>query len=255
MVIVASSSMRANSSLRSSTISSEILGERSDGLWPKEVVGRTGEASREWTELAQDDSGENSRNGIVAAWTLELLLTKVGRLIEISRCRPRLTGRSFAEDDDLTPNKFLIDHGDLAGDVDLDPLLRPSSPAEVLRRGSDCGVGGAGLGVRNLSAGFMVFRSAGAPTDALRFLVVVFSIGTKRRLTGCPGIYGQAVVEGSLLLCTSVPSSISYCDNELASLQRILRSIQCLHSSSMFRPSLVHRCAWSVLRMHHLHHR
>ena len=116
-------------------------------------------------------------------------------------------------DDDLTPNKLLTDQADLAGDADLDPLWRPNNPAEVLMRvRSAFGVGGAALGVRNLSAGFIVLTSAGAPTEARRFLAVAFSIGTKSKLTDCPGKYGQAVVEGSLELCTSVPSSISYCN-------------------------------------------
>lgn len=116
------------------------------------------------------------------------------------------------DDDNLTPNKLLTDQVDLAGDADLDPLWRPTKPAEVLmRERSAFGAGGAALGVRNLSAGFMVLTSAGAPTEARRFLAVAFSIGTKSKLTDCPGKYGQAVVDGSLELCTSMPSSISYC--------------------------------------------
>lgn len=68
----------------------------------------------------------------------------------------------------------------------------------MFNRGSDLGVGGGARGVRYLSAGFMVLISSVpvAPTDALRSLNGLSSTGTHTKLTGWPGRYWHAVVNG-----------------------------------------------------------
>ncbi len=70
---------------------------------------------------------------------------------------------------------------------------------DVFGRGSIfAGAGGGCRGVINLSAGFIVFISAVEIElrDARRQRRGWTSMGTKRRLTGWPGRYGQDVVKG-----------------------------------------------------------
>ena len=97
------------------------------------------------------------------------------------------------------------------GDRDRADRFFVSTGGDVFRRASEGGGGGA-LGVINLSAGFIVLMSPLAIEliDALRLRRGWTSIGTKRRLTGWPGRYGQDVVNGIDESWCSVPSSNSY---------------------------------------------
>lgn len=123
---------------------------------------------------------------------------------------------------DISRKRALVDQGDGAGEIDLASLFRPIIAGDVFSRGNALGVGGGARGVKYLSAGFIVLISLPvAPTDALRSLNGLSSTGTHRRLTGCPGKYWHAVVNGRVGLWTSMPSSISYCySNQLSLITR-----------------------------------
>jgi hypothetical protein len=88
------------------------------------------------------------------------------------------------------------------GEVERADRFLDSNAGDVFNRGNALGVGGGGRGVKYLSSGFIVFISQGvgvAPTEALRSLNGLTSIGTESKLTGCPGRYGHVVVNGSVL--------------------------------------------------------
>lgn len=117
-----------------------------------------------------------------------------------------------AETGDFRPNIFLADQGDFPppGDTDLAVRFLSSRDGDVFRRDSLGTVGGA-RGARNLSSGFIVlYPEVTAPIEALLSRKGLTSTGTQRRFTGCPGRYGQAVVDGRLASWISVPSSSSY---------------------------------------------
>lgn len=203
-------------------------------MWSAREGGRGGEESRlldlrlmteggflvDEVDDCLDGTDAGSKNG-----SLTVVMSSFGKLVTASSLSS-LTSSSLSGDErplrvdavesvrmsGRGPNNWCGGHVERTGDPDFESLLRVKTAVEVFDLGRSRGGGvGSGRGLLYLSSGFKVLTpDPDAPTDALRVRNDVFSVGTERMLTDWPGRYGQAVVDGSDSLCTSIPSSTSY---------------------------------------------